>query len=166
MLGYSAEFAEANDVRHGGQSTPCIADPTSARFEFPTRKFIPDEFAGSEHLEGACSISPHPCYNVFMANTRSATLSVRLKPATKKRLAKLAEASGRSSNFLIADAVDSYVADQERLLAEIRVAGRQVKSGHYIRQEDMKAWLLSWGTRHELPPPRCVCGKVHDAGAA
>jgi hypothetical protein len=23
---------------------------------------------------------------------------------------------------------------------------------HYIRHEDMKAWLLSWGTDHELPP--------------
>ncbi|MGH9650908.1 MAG: CopG family ribbon-helix-helix protein [Terriglobales bacterium] len=96
-----------------------------------------------------------------MGNTRSATLSVRLKPETKKRLAKLAKASGRSSNFLISDAVDSYVADQERLSAEIRQADRQVKSGHYIKHEDMKAWLLSWGTEHELPPPRCVCGRDH-----
>jgi predicted transcriptional regulator len=104
------------------------------------------------------------CYNVFMANTRSATLSIRLKPGTKKRLAKLARASGRSSNFLISDAVESYVADQERVRAEIRQAARQVKSGHYIKHEDMKAWLLSWGTDHELPPPRCVCGKVHDGG--
>jgi len=97
-----------------------------------------------------------------MANTRSATLSIRLKPDTKKRLAKLAKASGRSSNFLIADAVESYVADQERMLAEVHQADRQVKSGHYIRREDMKDWLLSWGTERELPPPRCVCGKVHD----
>jgi predicted transcriptional regulator len=59
-----------------------------------------------------------------MANTRSATLSVRLKPETKKRLAKLAELSGRSSNFLISDAVESYVADQERLLAESRQGER------------------------------------------
>lgn len=102
------------------------------------------------------------CYNVFMANTRNATLSVRLRPETKKRLARLAKASGRSSNFLISDAVESYVSDQERMLAETRQADRQVKSGHYIRQEDMKAWLLSWGTDHELPPPRCVCGKHHD----
>ena len=102
------------------------------------------------------------CYNVFMANTRSATLSVRLKPETKKRLAKLAKVSGRSSNFLVSDAVESYVADQERLLADIRRAERQIKSGHYIRHEDMKAWLLSWGTQHELPPPKCVCGKTHD----
>src|SRR5258708_19055142 len=97
-----------------------------------------------------------------MTNTRSATLSIRLKPETKKRLARLAKASGRSSNFLIADAVEVYVSDQERMLAEVRQADGQVKSGHYIRNEDMKAWLLSWGTEHELPVPRCVCGKEHD----
>jgi predicted transcriptional regulator len=97
-----------------------------------------------------------------MTNTRSATLSIRLKPETKKRLAKLAKASGRSSNFLISDAVESYVADQERMLAEVRQADRQVQSGHYIKNEDMKAWLLSWGTEHELPVPKCACGKEHD----
>ncbi len=97
-----------------------------------------------------------------MANTRSAAFSIRLRPQTKKKLAKLAKESGRSANFLISDAVESYVADQERILSEIRQAGRQVKSGHYIRHDDMKAWLLSWGTDHELPPPMCACGKVHD----
>lgn len=98
-----------------------------------------------------------------MANTRSATFSVRLKPETRRRLAKLAKASGRSSNFLISDAVESYVADQERMLAEMARAERQVEAGHYVRHEDMKAWLLSWGTDREIPPPRCVCGKDHDA---
>jgi RHH-type transcriptional regulator, rel operon repressor / antitoxin RelB len=97
-----------------------------------------------------------------MANTSSTTLSIRLKPEVKKRLARLAKTSGRSSNFLISDAVESYVADQERMLAEIRQADRQVKSGHYIRNEDMKAWLLSWGTDHELPPPKCACGESHN----
>ncbi len=102
------------------------------------------------------------CGNVFMANTRSATFSIRLKPKTKKRLAKLAQGSGRSENFLISDAVESYVADQERMLAEIRQADRQVRSGHYIKLEDMKAWLLSWGTDRELPPPKCICGKEQE----
>lgn len=97
-----------------------------------------------------------------MATTRSATLSIRLKPETKKRLARLAKTSGRSSNFLIADAVESYVADQERMLAEVRQADRQVRSGHYIKDQDMKAWLLSWGTERELPPPKCACGEPHD----
>jgi predicted transcriptional regulator len=95
-----------------------------------------------------------------MASTRTATLSIRLKPETKKRLARLAKASGLSSDFLIADAVEVYVSDQERMLAEVRQADCQVTSGHYIKNEDMKAWLLSWGTEHELP--KCACGKQHD----
>ena len=97
-----------------------------------------------------------------MANTSGTTFSIRLKPETKKRLAKLAKASGRSANFLISDAVESYVADQERLQAELRRSNQEVASGHFVRHEDMKAWLLSWGTDHELPPPVCVCGKSHD----
>lgn len=97
-----------------------------------------------------------------MANTHTTTFSVRLKPEIKKRLAKLAKVSGRSSNFLIGDAVESYLANQERMLAEIRQADRQINAGHYIKHEDMKAWLLSWGTDHELAPPKCVCGKAHN----
>ena len=46
--------------------------------------------------------------------------------------------------------------------AEILPADRQVKAGYYVRHKDMKAWLLSWGTDRELPPPKCVCGKDHD----
>lgn len=45
-----------------------------------------------------------------------------------------------------------------RLLAEVHQADRQVKSGHYIKHKDMKAWLLSWGTDPELPTPKCACG--------
>lgn len=97
-----------------------------------------------------------------MANTPSATFSIRLKAETKKRPARLSKTTGRSSNFLISDAVETYIADQERLLAEIRQADRQLKAGHYIKHEDMKAWLLSWGTDRELPPPKCVCGKRQD----
>jgi predicted transcriptional regulator len=48
------------------------------------------------------------------------------------------------------------------MLAEMRQADRQVEAGHYVPHEDMKAWLLSWGTDQELPPPKCVCGKNHD----
>jgi hypothetical protein len=47
-------------------------------------------------------------------------------------------------------------------LAEARQGSRQVGTGHYIKHQDMKAWLLSWGTEHELPPPKCACGKTHD----
>jgi len=101
-----------------------------------------------------------------MASTRSTTFSIRLRPELKKKLARLAKASGRSANFLISDAVESYVADQERLAVEIRLADSETAGGHFIRDPDMRAWLLSWGTEHELPPPKCACGKRHDDEAA
>jgi hypothetical protein len=52
--------------------------------------------------------------------------------------------------------------DTERMLAEVAQAERQLDAGHYIRHDDVKAWLLSCGTDHELPPPKCVCGEEHD----
>ena len=56
---------------------------------------------------------------------------------------------------------ENFNDDQERMIAEAHMANREVASGHYIKHEDMKAWLLSWGTKHELPLPKCVCGKEH-----
>ncbi|PYV13484.1 MAG: hypothetical protein DMG21_21000 [Acidobacteria bacterium] len=49
---------------------------------------------------------------------------------------------------------------QQRL--SIRHGFAEVKAGHYIPHEAMKPWLLSLGTSHELPPPKCVCGEAHD----
>jgi predicted transcriptional regulator len=51
--------------------------------------------------------------------------------------------------------------DDQDLAAEIREAERDMERGHYIRDEDMRAWLHSWGTEDELPLPKCVCGKHH-----
>jgi uncharacterized protein (DUF305 family) len=62
----------------------------------------------------------------------------------------------------MANTPEGHIVDQERLRAEIRQADRQIKQGHYIEHDDMKAWLLSWGTHKELPPPKCECGKQHD----
>ncbi|MCF8491718.1 MAG: CopG family transcriptional regulator [Rhodospirillum sp.] len=30
-----------------------------------------------------------------------------------------------------------------------------IEAGRIISHEDMTAWLESWGTKHELPPPAC-----------
>ena len=80
-----------------------------------------------------------------MASTRSATFSIRLKPETKKKLASWPRVWAQRQ-FPDLGRVESYVVDQERLRADIRSADRDVAGGHYVRDEDMKAWLLSWGT--------------------
>lgn len=78
---------------------------------------------------------------------------------------EVGEALRSPLDLSISDAVESYVAEPGSELAELRPADRQVSSGHYIKHEDMKAWLLSWGTEQELPPPKCACGKSREDAA-
>jgi predicted transcriptional regulator len=53
--------------------------------------------------------------------------------------------------------------NEERLQIEsIRRGFAEIEAGHYIPHEAMKAWLLSLGSQHQLPPPKCVCGESHD----
>jgi predicted transcriptional regulator len=52
---------------------------------------------------------------------------------------------------------------QERSqLESIRRGFAEMEAGHYIPHEAMNAWLLSLGSDHELPPPKCVCAESHD----
>lgn len=39
------------------------------------------------------------------------------------------------------------------LRAAVAEAEASLAEGRYIRHEDMRRWLLSWGTENELPPP-------------
>ncbi len=97
-----------------------------------------------------------------MPNTRSTTVSIRLTPEVKRRLHRLSKSTGRSANYLVADAIEIYVQEQQRQLESIRRGFAEIESEHYIPHEAMKAWLLSLGSDHELPPPKCTCGKSHD----
>jgi predicted transcriptional regulator len=97
-----------------------------------------------------------------MANTRSTAVSIRLTPETKRQLSRLAKSTGRSANYLVADAIEIYVQEQQRQLESIRRGFAEMEAGHYIPHEAMKAWLLSLGSEHELPAPKCVCGRSHD----
>jgi len=89
-------------------------------------------------------------------------VSIRLTPEIKRQLSQLAKSSGRSANYLVADAIEIYVQEQKRQLESIRRGFAEVEAGHYIPHEAMKAWLLSLGSKHELPAPKCVCGVSHD----
>jgi len=97
-----------------------------------------------------------------MANTRSATVSVRLTPGVKRQLNRLAKSTGRSANYLVADAIQVYVQEQQRQLESIRRGFAELEAGHSISHEAMKAWLLSLGSEPALPAPKCSCGKSHD----
>lgn len=96
-----------------------------------------------------------------MRTARKSKLRIDVKPAVRKRLVRLAEASGRTPEFLVNDALESYVQERERMLEEVAQADRQVHAGHFLRHADMKAWVASLASQAGSTP-KCSCGKKHD----
>jgi predicted transcriptional regulator len=80
-----------------------------------------------------------------------------LDPDTNARLNALAAEKGKDAAAVVADAVvllDSIVdvegPDIEEDLRRLREFER---TGEAVPSQDVKAWVESWGTANELPPP-------------
>lgn len=41
------------------------------------------------------------------------------------------------------------------LRVAVEEARKDIEAGRTIPHEEMRRWLLSWGTEQELPPPEC-----------
>jgi len=83
------------------------------------------------------------------------TLTIRVPTNLKRRLDRLAKQSKLSKSWLATDAVQQYVDEQERQATLIEKAARDVEAGHFVPHNDVRKWLLSWGSKKELPPPEC-----------
>jgi RHH-type transcriptional regulator, rel operon repressor / antitoxin RelB len=84
----------------------------------------------------------------------STTLTFRVAETLKDKLESLAEATQRSKSFLAAEALERYIAEESWQVAEIKEGMRQADAGLTIAGEDIDKWMASWGTAHELPPPK------------
>ena len=84
----------------------------------------------------------------------STTFTIRLDPAVKKRLEKLAKNTGRSRSFLAAEAVSEYVEANEWQIAGIRRAMASLDRGAGIPHDEVEGWVRSWGGSKERPVPK------------
>ncbi len=85
----------------------------------------------------------------------STTFTIRVPVDVKRRLDKLAKATHRTRSWLAADAVASYVEQQQWQLAEIETGINDANAGRVLPHEDIKGWINSWGTDNEQAPPKC-----------
>lgn len=84
----------------------------------------------------------------------SETFSVRLSVETKRELEEYAQATQRSSAFIVKEAVEAHLAERRAYLAAIEEAVREAdESGEFVSWEATQKWMRSWGTPDELPPP-------------
>jgi len=85
----------------------------------------------------------------------TAILAVRVPIKLKNRLEGLARSTASNRSQLAAEALESYVDEQESQLARIDQGIRDADAGRVIPHEKVKRYLQSWGRKRKLPPPVC-----------
>ena len=90
-------------------------------------------------------------------NDRTVTITVRTSRETKEQLEALAENMGRSTNYIADEALSSYINENAWQVEAIREAVEQADAGGpFVAMEDVKRWVESWGSDHELTPPEAT----------
>jgi predicted transcriptional regulator len=83
--------------------------------------------------------------------------TVRLRPEIEASLAAMAARQHRTKSWLINQALKEFIQRQEQeqiRWQETLQAMESVARGEAVSGEAVHAWLRSWGTPHELPPPK------------
>jgi predicted transcriptional regulator len=85
--------------------------------------------------------------------------SIKLDDDLKGRVQHLADARRRSAHWLMREAIEQYVAREEKREAfkqEALDAWEEYQStGLHATGSEVEKWLASWGTDNELPAPEC-----------
>lgn len=87
--------------------------------------------------------------------TKGQPVSVRLQPALQEKVGALAVALDRPKSWIIEQAVQAYVELQAWQLAAIDAGIAAADAGRVIPHDDVAAWVRSWDSPDELPPPAC-----------
>ena len=83
--------------------------------------------------------------------------TVRLQPEVEKELEATADRLQRSKSWVINQAVKEYLRRQEEeqlRWQESLQAMESVAKGQVVPGEEVHAWMASWGSPKELPPPK------------
>ena len=82
-----------------------------------------------------------------------ANLSLNLDPELKEWLGRQAKSEDRSEEPIATRALKSLKNFKDAKDQMIREAMAEADKGVFISQEAMDAWVMSWDTNNELPPP-------------
>jgi len=83
--------------------------------------------------------------------------SVRLSDELQTQLEETAERLRRSKGWVISEALNEFMAKEERALKRIersRKALDQVEAGQVVNGDEVMAWIASWGSDKESSPPK------------
>jgi predicted transcriptional regulator len=79
--------------------------------------------------------------------------SIRLEPDVRSRLEEEAKSLDRSASYVATKAIESFLEARAAKRQALIEAVAEADKGVFISEEAMDAWIDSWGTDNELPPP-------------
>ena len=82
-------------------------------------------------------------------------LIVEVPVAIEERLEEAAQASSRSKKSLIQAALEAFLDLNDWQTKAIEAGVADADAGRVVDHHAVAAWLESWGSDNELPPPRC-----------
>lgn len=77
----------------------------------------------------------------------STTLSLRIPQETLEQLGQLAQATGKSRNFLAVQAMRDFIAREAWQVAEIRQALKEADAGDFASDTEITELDAKWGYR-------------------
>ena len=86
-----------------------------------------------------------------------AMTSIRMPDDLAERLEQTARLMRRAKGWVINEAVREYVEREEQrqqMLRETQEGLDDIEAGRVVDSAAVMAWLESWGTDHELEPPK------------
>lgn len=88
-----------------------------------------------------------------------ATTSVKLNDELADRLKHLADLKRRTPHWLMVEAINRYIDQEEKrtaLYADAMESWRDYEeTGEHVTWDEARSWLQSWGTEDEQEPPKC-----------
>jgi predicted transcriptional regulator len=79
--------------------------------------------------------------------------SIRLPDKLRAEIDAIAEATDRSRAYVVKEAIEAYVEERRRYIAELEAAKAGALKGPNYSMKVVSAWLDSLGTANPLPKP-------------
>ena len=89
----------------------------------------------------------------------ASSMSIKLDATFRDRLNSMATRHKRTSHAIARKAIETHVAREEAREALNQQAlsswNHFQETGLQVTGDDVNVWIESWGTKDELPPPKC-----------
>jgi predicted transcriptional regulator len=83
----------------------------------------------------------------------AASITLQMDEKLKQELDSIAKTTERSTAVVVNDALKAYVDLHSWQVAQIEKGMRSAREIGTVPDEEVEAWMLSWGTENELPMP-------------